>query len=104
MIAVSEMAAYPVPSIQEALSLLQGGKVFSTLGFAQAYQHLRVTLEKAAALTVNTLKGMLKFNRFPFGMCATLAIFQRFMDMTPSGIPGANAYPFDIVVSGARRE
>lgn len=64
------------------MSQLQGSKVFSTLDLAQVYQQLPVTPEMVAVLTMNTLKGLYKIKRLPFGVTATPAIFQRFMETT----------------------
>lgn len=97
---VSKKADYPLPTTDEVLSRLRGGKVFSTLDLAQAYQQLHVTPETAEVLTLNTLKGLYKVKRLPFGISAAPAIFQRFMETMLSGITGVCAYLDDVIISG----
>lgn len=97
---VSKKADYPLPSTDEVLSHLRGGKVFSTLDLAQAYQQLHVTPETAEILTLNTLKGLYRVKRLPFGISAAPAIFQRFMETMLSGITGVCAYLDDVIISG----
>lgn len=97
-------AAYPLPTPTEALSNLRGGTVFSTLDLAQAYQQLRVTDTTAEMLTINTIKGLFRVKRLPFGVAAAPAIFQKVMDMTLAGIPGVAAYLDDVIISGANAE
>lgn len=97
---VSKKTDYPLPSTDEVLSHLRGGKVFSTLDLAQAYQQLHVTPETAEILTLNTLKGLYRVKRLPFGISAAPAIFQRFMETMLSGITGVCAYLDDVIISG----
>lgn len=99
-----EPAAYPLPTPTEALSNLRGGTVFSTLDLAQAYQQLRVTDTTTEMLTINTIKGLFRVKRLPFGVAAAPAIFQKVMDMTLAGIPGVAAYLDDVIISGANVE
>lgn len=96
MNAATQKAAYPLPTAEEALSHLQGGKIFSTLNLAQAYQQLPVTPEMAALLTINTLQELYRVKRLPFGVAAAPAVFLRFMETTLSGIPGTCVYLDDI--------
>lgn len=55
---VSQKVSYRLPTAQEALSQLQGGKLFITLVFTQAYHQLPVIPEAAAVLTATPLKGL----------------------------------------------
>lgn len=75
--------------------------MFSTIDLAQAYQQLKVTDTTANILTINTVKGLYRVNRLPFGVSAAPAIFQRCMDTTLAGIPGVSAYLDDIIVAGS---
>lgn len=99
--AVTRKAAYPLPTISEVLAKLRGGKIFSTLDLAQAYQQLKVTESTADILTINTIKGLYRIKRLPFGVSAAPAIFQRCMDTTLAGLPGVSAYLDDVIVCGS---
>lgn len=90
-----------MPTIPEILTNLQGGLVFSTLDLTQAYQQLRLTRDTADLLTINTIKGLYRVKRMPFGIAAAPAIFQRFMETVLARIPGIGVYLDDVIISGA---
>ena len=60
--------------------------------------------ESKHLLTINTPRGLLRFNRLPFGVKVAPAIFQETMDKLISGLSGVAAYLDDIIVVGATRE
>ncbi|XP_037507352.1 uncharacterized protein LOC119383342 [Rhipicephalus sanguineus] len=97
-------AAYPLPTTEEVLSTLRGGRMFSTLDLFQAYQQLPVTENTAKVLTVNTMNGLYAVKRLPFGISAAPAIFQKIMETTLAGIPGTSVYLDDIIVCGETPE
>lgn len=97
----TKKASYPLPTTEDVLSILRGGTTFTTLDLAQAYQQLHVTPATPELLTVNTVKGLYKVKRLPFGVAAASAIFQRFMETTLIGLTGVCVYIDDIIVSGA---
>lgn len=102
--AVAQAASYPLPTVTEVLAKLRGGRIFSTIDLTQAYQQLKVTDDTAKTLTINTVKGLYRVNRLPFGVSAAPAIFQRCMDTTLAGISGISAYLDDIIVAGSTQE
>ena len=53
------------------------GNTFAKLDLSQAYQHLLLEDEFKQLTTINTHKGLYRYNRLPFGVSAMLAIFQR---------------------------
>ncbi|XP_064475741.1 uncharacterized protein K02A2.6-like [Ornithodoros turicata] len=101
---MTKKTAYPLPTASEVLANLQGGKLFSTLDLAQAYQQLQVTPETAHILTLNTVKGLYAVKRLPFGVAAAPAIFQRFMETVLAGIEGTSVYLDDVIVSGSTKD
>lgn len=88
---MTEAASHPLPTFTEVLVKFRGGKVFSTIDQAQAYQQLQVTDTTAKILTINTVKGVYRVNQLPFGVSAAPAIFQRSMDTTLAGVSGIGA-------------
>ncbi|XP_064469696.1 uncharacterized protein K02A2.6-like [Ornithodoros turicata] len=102
--AAAMKADYPLPTPDEVMSKLQGGTLFSTLDMTQAYQQLRVTETTAQQLTINTVKGLYKVKRLPFGIAAAPAIFQRFVEKLLAGIDGIAVYLDDIIISGADQQ
>ena len=51
-------------------------------------------------VTVNTHRGLYRYNRLPFGVASAPALFQRAMDTVLQGIPNVICYIDDILVSG----
>ncbi|XP_064465546.1 uncharacterized protein K02A2.6-like [Ornithodoros turicata] len=97
-------AAYPLPTVDDMLSIVQGGKIFSKLDLQQAYQQLRVDKPTSELLTLNTPKGLFRVTRLPFGVSVAPIIFQRYMDTLLSGLVGVGAYLDDILITGSTQE
>ncbi|UYV76646.1 K02A2.6-like [Cordylochernes scorpioides] len=91
---------YPLPTIPQLLDRLRGGRVFTKLDMAQAYQQLKVDETSAVILAINTPRGLYKVKRLPFGLNSAVGTFQRFMDTLLSGIDGVAVYLDDVLISG----
>jgi hypothetical protein len=97
---VSSVVSYPLPTVNELLSKLTGGKIFTKLDMAQAYHQLRLDDESAEILTLNTIKGLFRVKRLPFGISSAVGIFQKFMETVLAGISGVAVYLDDILIVG----
>ncbi|UYV60352.1 hypothetical protein LAZ67_1000919 [Cordylochernes scorpioides] len=95
---------YPLPTIPQLLDRLRGGKVFTKLDMAQAYQQLKVDDESSEILTINTPRGLYRVKRLPFGLNSAVGTFQRFMDTLLSGIDGVAVYLDDVLIAGSNFE
>ena len=95
---------YPLPKIDELLSVIGKGKIFSKIDLKNAYLQIPVDEESQEFLVINTHKGLFKYTRLPFGLSSSPGIFQRFISQLLSSIEGVAAYMDDIVVSGATKE
>ncbi|UYV80958.1 K02A2.6-like [Cordylochernes scorpioides] len=91
---------YPLPTIPQLLDRLRGGRVFTKLDMAQAYQQLKVDETSAEILAINTPRGLYKVKRLPFGLNSAVGTFQRFVDTLLSGIDGVAVYLDDVLISG----
>ncbi|XP_064464374.1 uncharacterized protein K02A2.6-like [Ornithodoros turicata] len=69
-------AAYPLPTVDDMLALVQGGRIFSKIDLQQAYQQLRVDDASSELLT-------------------------KYMDSLLAGLEGVGAYLDDILISGS---
>ena len=67
---------YPLPSPEDIFASLNGEKIFSKLDLSDAYLQVKVKEECSKLLTINTHKGLYKFNRLPFGLKVSSSIFQ----------------------------
>ena len=54
--------------------------------------------------TINTHRGLFRYNRLPFGVASAPAIIQRAMDSLLQGIPHVVAYLDGILITGEDEE
>ena len=95
---------FPLPRIDDLFASLAGGKAFSKLDLAHAYQQLQLDEESKKLVVINTHKGLFRYNRLPFGVSAAPAIFQRTIEGVLQGIPNVCVYLDDILVTGRTDE
>ena len=95
----AKLDAYPSPRIDDLFASLTGGKKFSKLNLAHAYQQIPQD-EKSRKLVINTSKGLFRYNRLPFGVTSAPAIFQRTIEGILRGSPQVCVYLDDILVTG----
>ena len=60
--------------------------------------------ESSHFVTINTHRGLYRYNRLPFGIASAPAIFQKLMDTVLQGIPHVICYIDDILVTGENDE
>lgn len=72
---------------------------FSKLDLAFAYQQLKLDPESEQYLTINTHKGLFRFNRLAYGISTAPAIFQHTMNQILDGIDNVVCFMDDILVS-----
>ncbi|XP_064461520.1 uncharacterized protein K02A2.6-like, partial [Ornithodoros turicata] len=78
-------AAYPLPTVDDMLALVQGGSIFSKIDLQQAYQQLRVDDASSELLTVNTPRGLFRVTCLPFGVSISPLVFQKYIDSLLAG-------------------
>ena len=96
--------SYPLPRIDDMFTALTGGKQFTKLDLAHAYQQIGLDDASKKLVTINTQKGLFEYTRLPFGVSAAPAIFQRTMEGILRGIPQVCVYLDDILVTGKTKE
>ena len=70
---------YPLLSLEEIFTKLNGEKFFSKIEFRDAYLQIPAEEECSKLFCINTYRGLYKFGRLPFGVKVALAIFQQVM-------------------------
>ena len=89
---------YPLPSPEEIFAKLNGGKIFSKIDLSEAYLQVKVNEECSKILTINTHKGLFKFNRLPFGLKVAPSLFQQVMETMLAGLDFSIAYLDDVLI------
>ena len=65
---VSKLEEYPLPRVEDLFATLAGGKLFTKFERSQAYQQLLLDEDSKEYVTINTHKGLFKYNRLVFGV------------------------------------
>ena len=89
---IAKTDVHPLPKIDELFVALTGGKAFSKLDLSQAYQQLVLDETSKPFTTISTHRGLYRYNRLPFGVSASPAIFQRTLETLLQGIPNVCVY------------
>ena len=95
-----DTAVYPLPAIEDCLSELVGGQLFTKLDIKQAFNNLKLRESDRELVTLNTHKGLFAPTRLPYEISSATAIFQRKMDQVLLGVPGVACRVDDIVITG----
>ena len=96
----SRLDTYPLPRIDDLYASLAGGQSFTKLDLKNAYLQIELEEESKKYVTINTSRGLFQYNRLPFGVSSSPAIFQRVIDNVLQRIPYVCAYLDDILVTG----
>ena len=99
-----QVDSYPIPRVEHLFASMSGGKYFSKLDLSQAYLQIPLDDSSKELVTINTHKGLFRYNRLPFGISSAPAIFQRCTENLLQGINGVCVYFDDILVTGSSSE
>ncbi|XGW25993.1 hypothetical protein V3C99_006978 [Haemonchus contortus] len=91
---------HPLPTPEDVFAKLNGGTIFTQIDFADAYLQVEVDEASKGLLTINTHRGLFRYNRLPFGVKSAPGIFQQIMDSMTAGLEGCAAYLDDVIVTG----
>ena len=92
---------YPLPRIEDIFANLSGGKHFTKIDLRNAYLQLEVDDASKNLLTINTHKGLFRYNRMCFGVASAAAIWQRTIEQVLQGLPGVQCILDDMIVTGS---
>ena len=82
-----------MPQVDDLMADLagsRGGTAFSKLDLKNAFLQLQLDDASSELVTINTYKGLFKYNRMPFGVSSAPAIFQHTMETLMQGLPGVS--------------
>ncbi|UYV74208.1 K02A2.6-like [Cordylochernes scorpioides] len=91
---------YPLHKAEDIFAALAGGEKFSKIDLRDAYNQLELDDESQLYTVINTLQGLYKYTRLPFGISSAPALFQKQMDILLKGIPMVFCALDDILITG----
>ncbi|XP_058449173.1 uncharacterized protein K02A2.6-like [Malaya genurostris] len=96
--AVLEPHHYPLPTPDDIFSKLAGSKVFSVIDLSDAYLQVEVDDESKKLLTINTHRGLYRFNRLAPGVKSAPGVFQQLMSSLIADINGVESFLDDFII------
>ena len=97
---VLRVEQYPLPTLEDMMQDLQGGKKFSKIDLSHAYHQIELDEEARKYTTINTHRGLYQYTRLPFGLALAPALFQRTIESLIADIPMCRPYLDDIIITG----
>ena len=97
---VSKLDGYPIPKLDDLYTKLAGGQMFTELDLSHAYEQMLVDENSREFLTINTHKGLFRYNCLPYGVSSAPSIFQRTMEGLLQGIPSTGVLLDNILITG----
>ena len=94
---------YPMLSIDDITSKLNGAKYFSVLDATKGYWSIKLEKNSSMLTTFNTPFGRYRYLRLPMGIRSSQDLFQRKVDETFESLPGVTSICDDVLVFGRTR-
>ena len=91
---------YPLPKTDDVFANLAGGEKFTKIDLRQAYLQLHLSEESKPLLTINTHKGLYRYNRMTYGISPAPSIWQRTIHTILQGLPGVQCLLDDMIITG----
>ena len=85
--------------MDKLLASLAGAESFTKVDLGHAYQQLVLHEESSELVTVNTHRGLFRYQQFPFSISASPAIFQPTMESLLQTISKVYVYIDDVLVT-----
>ena len=95
---------HPLPTVEESLSKLAGGKVFSKIDANSGFWQIKLSERSRHLTTFMTPFGRFHFNVLPFGISSAPEFFQKRMSELLEGLPGVVCQMDDCLIAGATKE
>lgn len=90
-----------MPNPEEILTQISGAKIYSKLDLSAAYSQLKVNKSSQELLTINTHKGLFRYQRLAYGITSAGSLFQSTMDQILAGLKGT-AFYIDVILLHAK--
>ena len=73
--------SYPLPTPDKVFTSLANGESFTKLDLSRAYKQMKVVADSQEYLTITKHMGLFQYQRLPFGIASTPAIWQKAMSI-----------------------
>ncbi|XP_062704672.1 uncharacterized protein K02A2.6-like [Aedes albopictus] len=95
---------YPLPTPEDIFTKLAGKRVFSIIDLSDAYLQVEVDDVSKKLLTINTHRGLYRFNRLAPGVKSAPGAFQQLMAKMIADLEGVDAFLDDFIVHSEDEE
>ena len=96
---ITKKNSYPLPLIDDLLSILGEAKVFTSLDLKSGYWQVSVAEEDREKTAFSCFRGAYEFCQMPFGLTSAPSVFMMLMSTVLSGLEGfAVAYLDDVLI------
>ena len=91
---------YPMPTIEDVATRLDGAKVFCIMDVQSGFWHVPLDEQSSYYTTFNTPFGRYRWLRMPFGISSAPEVFQRKMHQVAEGLKRVEVIADDFVIIG----
>ena len=91
---------YPLPTIEDISTRLEGAKVFTKCDVRNGFWHVQLDEESSYLTTFHTPFGRYRWKRLPFGINSAPEVFQRKMHELIEGLEGVEVIADDFLIVG----
>ncbi|XP_055604442.1 uncharacterized protein K02A2.6-like [Uranotaenia lowii] len=95
---------YPLPLPQDIFAKLSNCVIFSKLDLSDAFLQVEVDESSRELLTINTHRGLYRYNRLSPGVKAAPGAFQQLVDTILAGLKNTLGYLDDVLIGGSNEE
>ncbi|XP_062538919.1 uncharacterized protein K02A2.6-like [Armigeres subalbatus] len=95
---------YPLPVPDDIFTKLNGCRYFSVIDLSDAYLQVEVDDDSKQLLTINTHRGLFRFNRAAPGVKSAPEAFQQLMNSMVADLEGVDTFLDDIFVASKTEE
>ena len=90
---------YPLPCPQDLFATLANGDKFTKLDMSRCFEQLELDDASKDLTVITTVKGLMRYNRVPYGIASAPALCQYTMESILAGIPGCVVFVDDILLT-----
>lgn len=84
--AIAKTCAYPLPRINDLLSIMAGSRFFSTIDLAKGFWQIGLDEESKEKTSFTTVFGQFQYKRLPFGLATAPGAFQKVLETVLAGL------------------